>query len=159
MALPELVRSLGEVVFRTTIVYLVVFVILRVSGKRQLGQLSMLGIVVLLLISNGVQNAMIGNDTSLPAGLVSAATLLVVDRAIDSLAGRYTRLNVLLQGEPRELIRDGIVDRVAMRKERIDMDELHAALRANSVEFPEEVRLAMLETNGAISVIPKGDKG
>ncbi|HEY0444147.1 MAG TPA: YetF domain-containing protein [Candidatus Limnocylindrales bacterium] len=159
MVLPEIVRSLGEVVIRTTIVYVVVFVLLRIAGKRQLGQLSMLGLVVLLLISNGVQNAMIGDDTSLLAGLVSAITLLAVDRGIDWLASRHPWLNGRLQGEPRELVRNGVVDEVAMKRERIDMDELHAALRANGVEHPEEVRLAMLETNGSISVIPLGSGG
>jgi uncharacterized membrane protein YcaP (DUF421 family) len=154
MTVPDLGSGLLEVVVRTAIVYVAIVVVLRIAGKRQVGQLSMLDLVLLLLIANGVQNAMVGSNVSVAAGLAAALTLVVLDRALGAIEARSPRVRRTLEGEPRLLIRHGIVLTRALEREGISDDELLAALRQHGVATVGEVGLAVLETNGTISVIP-----
>lgn len=157
MTIPDLGTGPVDVVLRTAIVYLAIIVILRVAGKREVAQLSMLDFVLILLISNGVQNAMVGDNVTVVGGLTAAATLVVVDRILGVLRNRSARFRRAVEGEPRLLVRDGTVLRRAMREEDITDDELLSALRQHGLTRVDEVALAVLETNGAISVIAKGD--
>jgi uncharacterized membrane protein YcaP (DUF421 family) len=157
MTLPEIGSSLPDIVLRTAVVYLFLVVALRISGKREVGQFSIFELVVVLVISNAVQNAMVGENTSLWAGLVAVVTLLGLDIALRTLTRRFRRLRRVLEGEPRLLVRDGQVLPKAMRREGIEEDDLIAAIHRTGLERIDEVRLAILEVDGSISVIPKKD--
>ncbi len=161
MTVPDLGSGLLEVVARTAIVYVAILVILRAAGKRQVGQLSILDLVLVLLIANGVQNAMVGSNVSVAAGIAAALTLVVLDRLLGTIERRSTRVRKAVEGEPRLLIRHGIVLTHALEEEGLTHDELLAALRQHGVAAVGQVALAVLETNGGISVIaaepPQGD--
>lgn len=143
-----------EVIGRTLVVYASIVVGLRVVGKRQLGQLTVPDLVVVLLIANAVQNAMVGADVSLQAGLVSAATLLAANLVVTRLLVRSPQLARLVASTPTVLVKDGAVLPDALRREGIDADELRTALREHGVEDPSSVRVAYLEPDGAVSVVP-----
>ena len=156
-SLPEIGSSLPEVVLRTALVYLFLVAVLRISGKRQVGQLSVLELVVILVISDAVQNSMVGENTTLWGGLVAVVTLLGLDLGLKTLAGRSKRFRVAIKGEPRLLIRDGLLLERAVKEEGLEADEVRAAVRSHGLARVEDVRLAVLETDGSISVIPRDD--
>jgi uncharacterized membrane protein YcaP (DUF421 family) len=154
MTLPELGSGLVEIALRTAIIYVVVIVLLRLSGKRGVGQMSIVDLVLVLIIANGVQNAMVGQNTSIYGGIVAAGTLVALDSVIRRLADRSRRFERLLDGEPVLLARDGEVFRGAMRKQGISYDELMAGVRSQGLEDVRDTRLVFLETNGHITVVP-----
>jgi uncharacterized membrane protein YcaP (DUF421 family) len=156
-SLPEIGSGLPEVVIRTGIVYLFLIVVLRLTGKREVGQMSVLELVVILVISDAVQNSMVGENTSLWAGLVAVLTLIALDRGLAWLTGRSGRVRHAIEGEPRLLVRDGRLLEKALREEGVDAEEVRRAVRAHGVARVEDVRLAVLETDGTISVIPRDD--
>ena len=153
-SLPELGSSLPEVVLRTAIVYLFLVAALRLSGKREVGQMSVLELIVILVISDAVQNSMVGDNTSLWGGIVAVVTLLAADFGLKALARRSKPLRRTLEGEPRLLVRDGRLLQRAIEDEGLEVDEVRAAIRSHGLEDVDEVRLAVLETDGSISVIP-----
>ena len=159
MTLPDIGSSLPEIVVRTAVVYVFLVVVLRVSGKREVGQLSILELIVILVISDAVQNSMVGENTSLWGGLVAVLTLVAVDQTLNQLSRRSRRVRRALEGEPRLLIRDGRLLNRAIREEQIDVDDVRTAIRAHGLARVEDVRMAVLETDGSISVIPRDDKG
>ena len=144
-----------EVAVRTAIVYLFLVVILRIAGRREVGQMSILDLVVILIIANGVQNAMIGENTTLAGGLISATTLVILDRLLNTVIHRNATLGRILEGEPVLLISGGRILPSALGRASIDRTELDAALRAHGVATVHDVSLAVLETDGSISVIPR----
>lgn len=154
MQIPDFGSGLIDVAARTGIVYVFLVIALRLGGKHQVGQLSLFDFIVLLLVADAVQNAMVGENTTLAGGLVAATTLVVLDQLLDKFAGRSGRVRKVLEGEPRILIRNGVVLEKALREEGIRRDELDAALRSNGLMNPAAVAVAILETNGSISVIP-----
>ena len=154
MTLPEIGSSLPEVVLRTAVVYLFLVVVLRISGKREVGQISILELIVILIISDAVQNSMVGENTTLWGGLVAVLTLLALDYGLKTLASRSRRVRQVVEGEPRLLVRDGhLLDR-ALREEGVEPEQVRAAVRAAGLARVDDVRLAVLETDGSISVIP-----
>ena len=157
-SLPDIGASLPEVVLRTAIVYLFLVAVLRLSGKRQVGQMSVLELVVILVISDAVQNSMVGDNTTLWGGLVAVATLLTLDLAIKTLARRSKPLRTAIEGEPRLLVRDGKLLEHAIDEEGLEVDEVRAAIRSHGIARVEDVRFAVLETDGSISVIPRDDE-
>jgi uncharacterized membrane protein YcaP (DUF421 family) len=157
-SLPDIGASLPEVVLRTAIVYLFLVAVLRLSGKRQVGQMSVLELVVILVISDAVQNSMVGDNTTLWGGLVAVATLLTLDLAIKTLARRSKPLRTAIEGEPRLLLRDGKLLVHAIEAEGLEVDEVRAAVRSHGIARVEDVRFAVLETDGSISVIPRDDE-
>jgi uncharacterized membrane protein YcaP (DUF421 family) len=159
MTIPDFGSSLLDVAIRTAIIYVFLVVALRVAGKREVGQLSILDLVVLLVIADAIQNAMVGENTSLLGGIVAASTLIAFDRLLGIIANRSKRVRDVLEGEPRMLVRDGAVLRRALQQEGVDRDELDAVIRSNGLRDVDEVALAVLETNGSISVIPKRGGG
>jgi uncharacterized membrane protein YcaP (DUF421 family) len=158
MTLPDIGSGLPEIVLRTAIVYVFLVVVLRLSGKREVGQLSILELIVILVISDAVQNSMVGENTTVYGGLVAVLTLLGLDKGISLLTDRSKRVRRALEGEPRLLVRDGHLLERALREEKIPADDVRAAVRAHGLARVEDVRLAVLETDGSISVIPKDDK-
>jgi len=153
--IPDFGSSLVDVAIRTAVIYVVLIAGLRIAGKREVGQLSIFDLIVLLVIADAVQNAMVGQNTSLAGGIVAAITLITLDKLLNVVTERVPRVRNLLEGESQELIRDGVVLEDALRKEGIDDEDLAAALRRQGVLDPSEVRLAVLETDGSISVVAK----
>jgi uncharacterized membrane protein YcaP (DUF421 family) len=156
---PDLGSGPVEVAIRTGLVYVFLVIGLRLAGRREVGQMSILDLVVILVIANGVQNAMVGENTTLAGGLISAATLLILDRALNTLLKRNRRLGRILEGEPILIVSGGKVLPEAMRRTRIDRDELDAAVRSHGVASVSDVSLAVVEADGRISVIPRTGVG
>lgn len=157
--MPDLGSGPVEVAIRTGLVYVFLVIGLRLAGRREVGQMSILDLVVILVIANGVQNAMVGENTTLAGGLISAATLLILDRALNTLLKRNRRLGRILEGEPILIVSGGKVLPEAMRRTRIDRDELDAAVRSHGVASVSDVSLAVVEADGRISVIPRTGAG
>jgi uncharacterized membrane protein YcaP (DUF421 family) len=146
------------VLVRTVVVYLTLLVLLRAAGKRQLGQMTPFDLVVLLVISNAVQNAMVGPDTSLAGGLLAAATLVGLNWLVDRLGLRSGWFRERLTGSPTLLIHDGQLLEERLRSEGIDRDEVMQALREHGLDDLGSVKLAVLEVDGTISVVPSEAK-
>jgi uncharacterized membrane protein YcaP (DUF421 family) len=144
-----------ELVARALIIYVFLLVLLRLTGKRQVGQLAPFDLVLLLVLSNAVQNAMNGGDNSVTAGLLLALTLIVLNVAMANLTWRSRRLEALLEGKPRVLVHNGKLQVRTLARERITRHELMAALRDAGASKIEDVGVAVLETSGHISVQPK----
>jgi uncharacterized membrane protein YcaP (DUF421 family) len=159
MDIPDLGSGPVEVAIRTAIVYLFLVVGLRLAGRREVGQMSILDLVVILIIANGVQNAMIGQNTTLIGGLVSAGTLIILDRTLDAVLRRNRRVARVLEGEPILLVSGGRVLERALSRASLERSELDAAVRAHGVASVHDVSLAVLETDGSISVIPREGAG
>jgi uncharacterized membrane protein YcaP (DUF421 family) len=157
VTIPDLGSDLPSVVLRTAIVYLCLVLGFRFLGKREAGQLSTLDLVVLLVIANAVQNAMVGDNTSLFAGLVAAAVILLLDLALHKAADRWKPLRDALDGEPTILVDHGTILFDNLRREGISDRELAVALRQNQLMSADEALFVFLETNGQISVIPRRD--
>jgi len=147
-------QGMAVIVVRTLVVYLFILAAFRVSGKREVGQLAPFDFALILLIANSVQNAMVGPDTSLVGGLVAAAVLLAANLALGRLASRNRKVERLLRGQARILVNRGHVHQEALRAESISHEELLQALRENSCPTLGDCRLAVLEVDGSISVIP-----
>jgi len=147
-----------EIAIRTAVIYLVILVGLRVAGKREVGQLTVLDLVVLLLISNAVQNAMLGPDTSLIGGIIAVVVLLAMSVLLSQLRLRSQRLRRLVQGSPTVLVLHGEAIPDHMRREGLDEDTLLAALREHGVTDINDVEMAVLEVDGSISVVPAGQE-
>lgn len=155
MDVPDLGSGVLEVVARSAIVYLALLMLLRFGGKRQIGQLSKADLVLVLLIANGVQNAMVGENVSVIGGLAAALTLIVIDQVVDRIEQRSDRLRTTLEGEPEILVRDGAVIQRALDREGVTMGDVMAAVRQHGIADIADVGLAVLETTGQISVIPR----
>jgi uncharacterized membrane protein YcaP (DUF421 family) len=142
-----------QIVMRTGAIYLLVLIGVRLSGKREVGQMTPFDLTLLLLLSNSVQNAMTGPDTSLMGGAVAAGTLLVLNYLVADVSGGSRRFRRLIEGEPSLLIHDGTIIEAHMAREHVSMDELHRALREHGIERCDQVALAVLEVDGSISCL------
>jgi uncharacterized membrane protein YcaP (DUF421 family) len=151
--LPSSAHALLEIALRTAVVYAVVLLGVRLSGKREVGQMTPFDLTLLLLISNGVQNAMTGSDTSLLGGVVAAATLLILNYLVAEYSGANRRFRKFVQGQPSLLVHDGQVIESHMAKEHVSMDELHRSLREHGIASYHDVALAVLEVDGSISCL------
>jgi uncharacterized membrane protein YcaP (DUF421 family) len=144
-----------EIVLRSAVVYISLFIGLRLMGKRELGQMTVFDLVVVLLLANAVQNAMVGPDTSLWGGLIAAAVLLVLNRGVAMLRLHRDAWGRLLEGTPTVLVQSGQFLDPALRKEGIERAQVLMAMREHGIGDIKEVQLAVLETDGSISVVPK----
>ncbi len=142
-----------EFVLRGVVVYVFLLVFLRLTGKRQTGQYAPFDLVLLLILSNAVQNSMNAGDNSLVGGLVSAATLIGCHVVLAQLTFRYAWMERLIDGSPQVLVQQGQVNTDLMRKELLSTDDLEAALRASGCLHLHEVERATIETNGQITVV------
>lgn len=136
-------------------VYVFIIAALRLFGKKEIAQLSVVDLVFVLLISNAVQNAMVGADTSLLGGLCAAGTLFVLNFIMKWAMYRFPRLSGALQGKAVMLIYNGEIDKENLKKTKISMAELEEALREHGLDSADEVNLAVLELDGNISVLSK----
>lgn len=152
----DLAVSVWDIVLRTAVVYLVVLVGLRLAGKREIGQMTVFDLVVLLLIANAVQNAMVGPDTSLAGGILAALVLLLLNAGVARLRLRWPTMRRLVEGAPTLLVLRGQVLADNLRREGLDQETLEAALREHGVADLSAVDMAVLEIDGTISVVPTG---
>ena len=142
-----------QIVLRTGVIYLLVLIGVRLSGKREVGQMTPFDLTLLLLLSNSVQNAMTGPDTSLLGGAVAASTLLIVNYAVAQFSGRNRRFRRMVEGEPCLLVHDGKIIDSHLAKERVSMDELHRAMREHGINSVSQIALSVLEVDGSISCL------
>lgn len=143
-----------EIVLRTVIVYVAVFALLRLAGKRELGQMSVSDLVVILVIANAVQNALNGGDASLTGGLVAAATLVGMNVLFDRFGRRMPFLSRLVKEEPTLLMRDGKLIAENLEREDVEKTEIEMAAREHGIPDLAGVSAAILEVDGSISIIP-----
>jgi uncharacterized membrane protein YcaP (DUF421 family) len=146
-----------EILVRTGAIYLFVLAGVRLSGKREVGQMTPFDLTLLLLLSNAVQNAMTGPDTSLVGGVVAAGTLLVMNYVVADLAGFNRRFRKFVQGSPTLLIHNGELLAPHMAREHVTMDEVERALREHGIAHITDVSLGVLEVDGSISVLKYDD--
>src|SRR5262252_1091700 len=137
-----------EFIIRGIIVYAFLLILLRLTGKRQVGQLAPFDLVLLLVLSNAVQNSMNGGDNSVIGGLISATTLVALNWIIGYATFRNKRFEQFVEGKPQIIIHDGHVYRDVMNRERLTQHELEAALRAAGCASVADVHFAVLDNNG-----------
>jgi uncharacterized membrane protein YcaP (DUF421 family) len=148
---------LAQIAVRTLTIYILVLVGVRLSGKREVGQMTPFDLTLLLLLSNSVQNAMTGPDTSLAGGAVAASTLLVLNYIVGAISGRNRRFRKFIEGQPTLLVHDGQIIQEHMMKERVSKDELDRAFREHGISSSKDVALAVLEVDGTISCLKYDD--
>lgn len=151
---PDLPGALA-IVGRTTVIYLFLVVGLRLLGKRELGQMTVYDLVLIVVLANSVQNAMVGDDTTLGGGLVAALTLLALNRIFTVLLMRYPALQHQMIGEPVLLVSGGKVLWDRLEREGLTREMLLAALREHGIERIEDAKICVLEVDGTISVVPR----
>ncbi len=142
-----------DITIRSIAVYLFMLIAIRIFGKKELSQLNTADIILILLISNAVQNAMVGSNSSLDGGLVAALVLFTVNFIFKKIMYNSKTVANIVQDKPEILIHDGIVDFKALAKLEITSPELEEVIREHGVEKFSEVKLAMMEIDGNISVI------
>ncbi|HMA27005.1 MAG: DUF421 domain-containing protein [Solirubrobacterales bacterium] len=150
----DLHLGIDEKIIRSLLVFVFLAVALRLGGKRELGQLNVLDLAVLLLASNALQNALIGNDNSVTGGVIGASTLFIANYLFVRLTFSNARARRILEGSPRVLLRNGRPDHDALRKEAITETELVNAVLEKGFSDLSEVGLIVLETNGQMVVLP-----
>ena len=150
-------RVIEQLVVRSTIVYGFVLFLLRFSGKRQIGQLAPFDLVLLLMLSNAVQNALNGGDTSVTGGLLSATTLVALNSIVAVVTSKSKKAEAIIEGHPLVLIHNGRLYQAMMDQARLTHHELNAALRQAGCGCVDDVQYAVLENNGAISVVARKD--
>ena len=143
-----------QLVVRSVVIYLALLVGLRLFGKREVGQFTVFDLVLVLLVANAVQPAMTGPDSSVTGGLIIIATLFVLNRAIAVLRPHSPFFRKLVEGNATIIARDGHWLQDALRREELDNDDCLMALREHGFSDVSEVSLAVLETDGTISVVP-----
>lgn len=148
----KLTEPWWELVIRCAIVYFFMLFLLRISGKRQIGQLAPFDLVLLLVLSNAVQNAMNAGDNSLLAGIILASTLILLNYLTGWATFKSKRMEALIEGRPEILIHNGKLFENVMKRQKITHHELNAALRDAGCANMSEVHFAVLENNGNITV-------
>lgn len=147
--------SIAEIVIRAVVIYLFVILAIRLFGKKELAQLSVIDLVFILLISNSVQASMVGGDTTLWGGMIAATALFVVNYLLKLLLFKSKTMSEIVQGKPLMLIYRGEVIHAHLSQAKITMEELEAAVREHGVESVRNIDLAILEVDGNISVLSK----
>ena len=146
-----------EFVLRAVVVYGVVLVLVRLSGKRTVGQFTPFDLLLVVLLGNAVQNSLIGEDVSLLGGLILAGTLLALNWGVGYVTARYPRADRFVEGEPVVLACDGRVYWQVLRRQNVSRADFESAKRKAECDDDAQILLAMLETNGAITLIRRRD--
>ena len=141
-----------EFIERAVVVYIFLLVILRITGKRQVGQLAPFDLVLLLVLSNALQNSMNGGDNTVTGGIISAVTLIGLNWLLGYATFRSKKIGRFVEGRPQVIVHNGHVYRDIMQSERLTQDELDAAIRLAGCASIHDVHFAILENNGQISV-------
>jgi len=143
-----------EIVYRSAVIYVAVVVGMRLTGNRQLGQMTPFDLVLILLIANAVQNAMVGSDVTILGGVVAAGTLLVMNRIVSWVVERVPRLRGALEGHTVLLLNDGRLLEDQIRRAGLSDDLVLQAIREHGFDTAADVRMAVLEIDGTISIVP-----
>jgi uncharacterized membrane protein YcaP (DUF421 family) len=151
--------SLIDIVVRSAVVYLFILIGFRIAGKRHISQLSLVDFALILLVSNAVQNAMVGNDSSLLGGMVAAGTLILINVVLTKFLFKDTKFGKFITGEPRLLVRNGRFVESNLAKEEIRPEELQEQIREHGFTDITEVKTCILEMDGSISVLPYNKDG
>lgn len=151
--------SIVEIVVRGTVMFLAVYGLMRVVGKREGGVHSLTDLLVVVLIAQATAHGMAGDASSVSDSVVLVGTVLFWSVALDAVAYRFPRVRRFLKSGPTPLIVDGVVNRRALRRELLEEDELYEELRLHGVTAIDDVARAYLESNGMVSVIPKRRAG
>ena len=147
-----LTTGVPELILRAVLVYAAVFVLLRVVGKKHVGELAPFDLVVLLILSECVQGALTADDTSVTAGVIAAATLFGTNKLVGVATARNRWFERVFEGQPKVLVRNGKVCRDVMAREEVTQSELVEALRREGCSSLSKVRYAVLENDGQITV-------
>jgi uncharacterized membrane protein YcaP (DUF421 family) len=142
-----------KIIFSSVSVYLFIIIAIRLFGKKELAQLSVFDLVFILLISNAVQNAMVGSDSSLIGGLIAAGSLFIVNYLFKYIAYKFPKFGKIVEGGPLMLIYHGKLKRDNMIKAKLSLDEIEESVREHGVRSIDEVDLAVLEMDGNISIL------
>jgi uncharacterized membrane protein YcaP (DUF421 family) len=151
----QLSIPIWEFIVRGAVVYVFLLVLLRLTGKRQVGQLATFDLVLLLILSNAVQNSMNGGDSSLVGGLISAVTLVVLNHLVGAATSSSKVIETFVEGRPQVLVHNGRIYVDVLRRSQLTRHELDSAIRSAGCTGVEEVHVAILETNGSITVLPR----
>ena len=151
----ELAMPWWEFLVRAVVVYVVLLAMIRLSGKRSMGQFTAFDVLLIVLLGNAVQNSLLGDDHSLLGGLLLAAVLIAMNWMVGWLSARSRRAERIIEGEPAVLARDGKLFAHVLRRELVSRDDFDEALRQHGEVRLDDVALALLETDGRISVVPK----
>jgi uncharacterized membrane protein YcaP (DUF421 family) len=152
--MPE--TSVPLLIFRAVVVYVFLTIALRVAGRRETGQMTSFDLVLLLILSNAVQNSINAGDNSLVGGLISAVTLLTLNWAMGFAACRWAWFERLVEGRPVRIITDGKVHENALNRERITLAQLRSALRKQGIDSVTCCKRAVLEPDGTLTAVRKG---
>jgi uncharacterized membrane protein YcaP (DUF421 family) len=147
-------KPLIPVFWHTLVIYLFLIAMFRILGRRQLGQLNVIDLVIIILMGSAVETAMVAGNTSLPAGLVCAATLLGVNRLIAFILQRSRRWRHIVSGSPILLVQDGQFIDEHLRRTGLTRDDVLEAIREREKGDIKEVKFAVMEVDGTITVIP-----
>jgi uncharacterized membrane protein YcaP (DUF421 family) len=147
-----------ELVSRALLIYFALLVMMRIAGKRDVGQLSIFDLLVVLLIAEGVSSSIQGANESVTGGIIIAAVIMAANRLIAVAGDFIPAVSRFIEGTPTEIVRNGRMLRKNMHKESITEDELMTAIRSHGVDDVRKVQRAVLETDGTISVITEAEK-
>ena len=144
-----------ELILRGLLIYIFLILLLRASGKRQIGQMSPFDLVLLMVLSNAVQNSMNGGDNSVTSGLILAVTLVAANWTVGKITSSSKTMEKLIDGSPQVLFHNGQICGKVLSEDQITRQELIAAIHKAGYNDLCEIRTAILENDGSISVIPK----
>jgi len=144
-----------ELVIRGTVIFFFVFIVMRIWGKKHLGEIALFDFILLLFISEAIQNSLADDEKSLPGGMILIITLLFWNTIINKLTYRSPKLEKILEGSPKVIIKNGVIDHNLKDKEQMTDEDLYSALRREGVLELKNVKQATLETNGHLSVVQK----
>jgi uncharacterized membrane protein YcaP (DUF421 family) len=144
---------MAEVSLRTLVVYIGLLLAMRVAGKREVGQMKPFDLVTLLIISNAVQNAMVGQDSSLVGGLVAAGVILACNYIVGKVRSRFALAQKIFEGSPTLIVHDGQLVMEHLHRENLCAEDVLQAMREHGVDDLTQVKTAILEVDGSISII------
>ena len=145
----------SELIGRGLLIYFFLILLLRATGKRQIGQMSPFDLVLLMVLSNAVQNSMVGGDNSVSAGLILAVTLVAANWIVGKITSSSKTMEKLIEGSPQVLFHNGRIYEKILSEDQITRQELIAAVHKAGYNDLDAIRTAILENDGTISVIPK----
>jgi uncharacterized membrane protein YcaP (DUF421 family) len=144
-----------EIIVRVTIIYVAVLILVRITGKRQLGQLAPMDLLTVLLLAETVSPALVGEDFTILGGLVAASTLLALTYANGWAAYRWRSFEAVTEGRPKVLVYDGAIDRAVMRAERVTRQEIETALHRQGLASVDRVALGIIEPDGELTFLER----
>ena len=151
----DLSENWYELIIRATVVFLGLFLMFKIWGRKHLGEMAAFDFVLLLIMSEAVQNSLVGDDKTIVGGLIVVATFMLLSSIMNIISFHFRKAERFLEGTPKVIIRDGKLMEGVLNHERISLPELLEAIREQGVLHLKDITLAMLEANGKISVIKK----